>query len=443
MKSFVREQTPTAVRELEIRDLQPITDLDGYKQAYVVFRYEGTIIGREWFPVHESKVERELLQRYIRQLAWPIWVQQNAPQTHTAPDVSNVSVIVCTRDRTDDLANCLPALRKLAPQVHEVIIVDSCPSDDGTRRLLADYPEFRYVHEPRPGAGLARNTGIRASTGTFMAFTDDDAVIEEDWLANLIRNFDDPMVAVVTGIALPLELETESQVWFERTNSFVKGFTRRVFQSYETSPILAGISGASVSMAIRKSALVETGLFSVALGPGTPAGTGEDHEFFYRVLARGWKIAFDPQAIVRHKHRRDWQALERTIYSYGKGVYAWWTHALLQEREFTVLWYGSNWLIRFLVPTFLRAALGGKTEYPFDLAWAQLRGAFAGPLGYFKAQRWQQTLPGLQDPTALLQTYTSETSSPQHYQAGQLSDAPFNGASADETRTHFPNEPAT
>jgi hypothetical protein len=251
------------------------------------------------------------------------------------------------------------------------------------------------------------------------------------------------MVAVATGIALPIELETAAQVWFERTNSFVKGFERRVFQSYFTPPLSAGITGAGVNLAIRRSALEEIGLFSVALGPGTPAGTGDDHEFLYRALARGWKVVFDPEAIVWHKHRRDWDSLKSTIYTYGKGVYAWWTRALLIEKEITVFWYATKWFLGFQVRNLLRSAIGIPTDYSFDLASAEFRGALAGPLGYLKARRWQQTLPGLAGPSDLLPTFHPEPKPGSKYEAGQFDVATGLSFSAGEKETPFINEPAT
>ncbi len=436
MQNDLTKQTPTAVREVEISDLQSITDLQGYKQVYVVFRFQGTIVGRHWFPVYDDHVARDVLAKYSVHLAWSIWQQKHTPAPPSALGTDLVSVIVCTRDRTEDLANCLPGLRQLAPHVLEVIIVDSCPSDDRTKELVASYPEFRYIHEPRPGAGIARNTGIGASHGQFVAFTDDDAVVEADWLEKLVRNFDDPMVGAVTGIALPIELETPSQIWFEHTNSFARGFDRKIFHSFYTPPLLAGTTGASVNLAVRKSVLSEIGLLSVALGPGTPAGTGEDHEFLYRVLSHGWKIVYEPQAVVWHKHRRDWEGLRRTIHNYGKGVYAWWTRALLEERETTVFWYGSRWFFGFLVPNLLRAVLGRPTDYPLDLAWAEFSGALAGSIGYFKARRWQQTLPGLAGPSDLLPTYRPEP------QPGPRHEEIKAGFAVDKNETLLENEPA-
>ena len=444
MDNFLIDQVPTAVREVEISDLQPIIDLEGYKQAYVVFRYQGTVIGREWFPVVDGRVGLEALKQHCENFAWRIWQQQHGVPRSDPPEISDVSVIVCTRDRTDDLTNCLLGLQRLVPQVREVVIVDSCPSDDSTRKLVATYPEFRYVYEPRPGLGLARNTGIGASVGEFIAFTDDDAVVEGDWLKKLMRNFSDPMVAVTTGIALPIELETVAQVWFERTNSFVKRFDRRVFQSYYTTPLSAGITGAGVNLAIRRSALEEIGLFSVALGPGTPAGTGDDHEFLYRVLAQGWKIVLDPEAIVWHKHRRDWNGLKRTIYTYGKGVYAWWTRALLKEKETTVFWYAPRWFFGFQLPNLLRSAFGMHSDYPLDMAWSEFRGALEGPFSYFRARRWQQTLPGLAGPDDLLPTFSPLYQVDKLHEITKTSEtfAARTNLSVDENGTNIENEPA-
>jgi GT2 family glycosyltransferase len=443
MEHYLDNQVPTAVREVEISELQSITGLEGYKQAYVVFRYQGTVIGREWFPVIEGSIKHETLQKHCEQLAWRIWQKQHERAPLAGPGTGDVSVIVCTRDRTVDLANCLPGLQRLVPHVHEIVIVDSCPSDDSTKNLVATYPEFRYVHEPRPGLGLARNTGIGASTGEFIAFTDDDAVVEDDWIGKLLRNFSDPMVAVTTGIALPIELETAAQVWFEKTNSFVKSFDRRIFQFYYTPPLVAGITGAGVNLSIRRSALDEIGLFSVALGPGTSSGTGDDHEFLYRVLARGWKIAFDPEAIVWHKHRRDWEGLRRTIYTYGKGVYAWWTRALLKEKETTVFWYATKWFFGFQVRNLLRSAIRTSSKYPLDMAWAEFRGALAGPIGYFKARRWQQTLLGLAGNDDLLPTYYHVSQPENIHEADRFDDAAGIGFSVEKQEALFENEPAT
>lgn len=384
-------QQRTAVREVHLEQLMPgLTNLQGYDRALVVFRFRGAVVGQSWLPVKGNCIGAAQLRAKLPAMAWPVWQQLMAERTSSAQPWPTASVVVCTRDRVVDLANCLPGLQRLAEQGHEIIVVDSCPSNDSTVRLVESYPAIRYLHEPRPGAGIARNRGLLAATRDIVAFTDDDAQVDVGWLAALLRNFDDPIVAVVTGITMPLELETEAQLWFEQTNSFGRGFVRKQFDANNLNPLAAGLVGASVNVAIRRGVLKETGLFDEALGPGTGACSGEDHEFFYRVLARGYRIVYEPAALVWHRHRRDWKALRRTIYGYGVGVFAWWMRALIVEKEWTLLKWAPKWFCEQHVRNLIRAILRRPGHIPLDLALAEFRGALAGPSSYLRSRRFLQ-----------------------------------------------------
>jgi GT2 family glycosyltransferase len=377
-----------AVRQVHLEQLeQDLVDLEGYRQALVVFRLRGAVVGQAWLPVTDSRLTSARLRSCLPALAWPVWQQLFAQDHDPAQPLPTASVVVCTRDRTDDLAQCLPGLSRLAAEGHEVIVVDNCPSDDRTARLMVSYPAIRYLREPRPGAGIARNHGLLAATREVVAFTDDDAQVDPGWLPALLRNFDDPLVAVVTGITMPSELETEAQMWFEQTNAFGRGFVRKRFDSGNLNPLVAGLAGASVNVAIRRSAVSEIGLFDEALGPGTIARCGEDHEFFYRALARGYRIVYDPRALVWHRHRREWRALQRTLYGYGVGVFAWWTRALLVEGELTLLRRAPSWFWHHHGRNLVRSLLRRPDHVPLDLAWAEFRGALAGPGSYLRSRR--------------------------------------------------------
>ncbi len=162
---------------------------------------------------------------------------------------------------------------------------------------------------------------------------------------------------------------------------------RKQFDVTNLNPLMAGLVGASVNVAIRRSAISEIGLFDEALGPGTAVCCGEDHEFFYRTLARGYRIIYEPAALVWHRHRREWNALRRTIYGYGVGVFAWWTRALLVEKELTLLKWGPRWFWQHHVRNLVRALLRRHGRVPLDLAWAEFRGALAGPGSYLRSRR--------------------------------------------------------
>jgi GT2 family glycosyltransferase len=382
-----------AVCEVQLEQLdQGIGNLQGYQRALVVFRRRGSVVGQAWVAVTNGMITPTMLRACLPATAWAIWrMMAAAPTGHGR--LPTASVVVCTRDRTADLALCLPELQKLAVQGHEVIVVDSCPSSDATARLVASYPRIHYIHEPRPGAGIARNRGLLAATRDVVAYTDDDAQVDPGWLNALLRNFDDPIVGIVTGITMPLELETYAQLWFEETHGFARGFERKTFDTATMNPLAAGLVGASVNMAVRRSALAEIGLFDEALGPGTPACSGEDHEYFYRTLTRGFRIVYDPTALVWHRHRREWDSLRRTIFGYGVGVFAWWTRALVVEHELLLLKLGPRWFWQHHVRQLVKALLRRPGHIPLDLAWAEFSGALAGPSRYFQSRRKKPALP--------------------------------------------------
>ena len=66
-------------------------------------------------------------------------------------------------------------------------MVDNAPASDATRDLVRRFPEVRYVRERRPGLSVARNTGLRRSTGSIVAFTDDDAEPHPAWAAHVAQ----------------------------------------------------------------------------------------------------------------------------------------------------------------------------------------------------------------------------------------------------------------
>ena len=111
------------------------------------------------------------------------------------------------------------ALAALSEQVAppgEVVVVDNAPSDDATRKVVDTFPGVRYVIERRPGLSIARNTGVRRSTGAIVAFTDDDGAPHPTWTAQVARALDHPDAPLaMTGLALPVTLESEAAQLFD------------------------------------------------------------------------------------------------------------------------------------------------------------------------------------------------------------------------------------
>jgi GT2 family glycosyltransferase len=241
-----------------------------------------------------------------------------------AETADDLSVIVCTRNRPRELDRCLRALGAQRPAPLEVVVVDNS-ADASARRTCESFPGVRYVHEPRLGLSIARNTGIDASLGSLVAFTDDDVEVHSGWSAELARVFrTQPDVDAVTGLVLPSSLATRAQRFFQfNMGGFGSSYVPLRFDaSFIGEQLRHGPQvwriGAGANMAFRRSAFARVGRFDERLGAGA-SGCSEDSELWYRLLADGGCCAYEPRAVVFHHHRAGWDELLRQTRAYMKG----------------------------------------------------------------------------------------------------------------------------
>ncbi len=303
------------------------------------------------------------------------------------PDRSQrVSVVICTRNRTDEIRKCLTSLMRQSQPPHEIIVVDNAPQSNATHDILGQFPRVRYVMEPRPGLDWARNAGVRNSRGDIIAFTDDDVTVHEDWIARISESFQDPKVTAVTGLVLPEQLRTFSQVYFERYWPLGKGFITRRFSPAFLAGIRHGVApvweiGAGANMAFRQQVFIKFGEFDERLDVGA-AGCSGDSEFWYRILAGGGYCLYNPAAVVFHRHRVEMKALRRQIYGYMKGHV---TALFIQYEKF-----GNRgnlcWLLGGLPKYYLQRlgrCLWCKSSHKDRLLVYEILGYMAGFLFYF------------------------------------------------------------
>jgi GT2 family glycosyltransferase len=401
---------PTCVLDAEITT--PLDDFTGLRHtaARVVVRVYGFPVGEIRVPVIDGACRGEFVRaEALRQLARPIahrlaaigapsssdalhW-QPADPESQT-PDATDVTVAVCTRNRPDDLARCLQALDCLTPPPAEIIVVDNAPSDNRTQQVVEAHRRVRYVREPRLGLDIARNRAIAETHTAIIAFTDDDVVVDARWAGAVAAAFhDDPATQAVTGPVLPLELEHEAQILFERYGGFGRGFTRRWYRLMPGQSAVAEFAGAGqfgtgANMSFRRSLFAEIGSFDPALDVGTPTNGGGDLDMFYRVVRAGHVLAYEPSALVRHRHRRTYDELATQLTNNGIGFYAYLTrnavHDPAQRRAFVyvAVWWFWHWSLRRLAISYLKPG-----KFPRDLIAAELWGSLRGPFRYFRARR--------------------------------------------------------
>lgn len=272
-------------------------------------------------------------------------------------DLPSVTVAVCTRDRPEALRDCLRAVAALEQPVLEVLVVDNGSTGDATRQVVESFAAVRYVQEPRRGLDWARNRALLEARGDLVAFTDDDVLVDPGWAAALARTFAaEPTAACVTGLVVPAELSTPAQVLFEVAGGFNRGYRRRWFGAAVEDGELAGAvfpgtgaAGTGASMALRRDVAVALGGFDTALDVGTPTGGGGDLEMFFRVVAAGHELVYEPAAVVRHRHRASDEELHRQLRGNGSGSFSFLLGAGRfygeQEaralRRFATGWYGT------------------------------------------------------------------------------------------------------
>ena len=148
-----------------------------------------------------------------------------ARATEDRPFAARTSLVICTRDRPNNLRRCLASLAAQTRPPDQVLVVDNASSDDRTRSV-AEAAGVCYVREPRPGLDIARNAGARAATGDLVLYTDDDVALHPRWVERIAAAFDAADIMAVTGLVLPAELDTRWQQVFEKQWGFGRGFRR-------------------------------------------------------------------------------------------------------------------------------------------------------------------------------------------------------------------------
>jgi GT2 family glycosyltransferase len=407
---------PIKVVDIELsHPLTTLEGLDGYMGVQGLVRLHGIPIGYIKVPVtagrcsattlsecilkqHSQAMSNCLLRNGLAASLRPEGLRLedlfNVPPPEYTGTWPLVTVAVCTRDRPADLALCLDALSHLDYPALDILVVDNAPTSDATEQLVrTNYPHIRYVTEPRPGLDWARNRAIIEAQGEIIAYTDDDVVVEPGWVRALAKVFvENPEVMAMTGLVVPYELETEAQVLFEMQGGFGKGFKRKWYRVKPNSKMpwwffATGNYGTGANMAYRRRVFAEVGYFDPALDVGTVTNGAGDLEMFFRVLKGGHTLVYEPNAIVRHRHRRDYEKLRSQLAANG-GVFAYFTCSIQKhpEEALSFLQLGLIWLlswhIRRLIISFIH-----PTRFPRELIWAELGGCFRGLGTYQKSSK--------------------------------------------------------
>ena len=199
-----------------------------------------------------------------------------------------ISIVVPARNAAGTIGGCVQSLleQSVPRERYEVIVVDDGSTDE--TRQLVERSGATLIPQAQEGPAAARNKGVSVSKGDIVLFTDADCVPEANWVAEMVRSFEDGEIAGVKGVyrtrqggIIPRFVQCEyeeryeqmaKQRWIDFIDTYSAGYRREIF-------------------------LAEGGFDT-----RYPSASVEDQEFSFRLAERGHKMVFNPRAVVYHQH---------------------------------------------------------------------------------------------------------------------------------------------
>jgi len=222
------------------------------------------------------------------------------------------SVIVPTYNRLSLLKRTLESLFEQELKDFEIIVVNDGGSDgtEAYMRPLADGARVRYYAHANSGLAATRRLGLQYAKGEFIAFTDDDCVVPNDWLKKLAALFQQTGIAGAGGATRTGNPANP----YAEVNDMMNNYFKSLLSAADV-PFLTGNN-----IAYRRSALEKAG------GPDPRFRMGaEDRDLLFRVVRSGGTVLFDPSIVVDHYNDADFRRYVKHQFEFGKGSYLYYT----------------------------------------------------------------------------------------------------------------------
>jgi mycofactocin system glycosyltransferase len=219
--------------------------------------------------------------------------------------VADVTVVIPVRDRHAELARCLAGLRGLP----NVVVVDDASADPAGIAGIAAEHGAAVIHRSRNGGpGAARNTGLQSVSTRLVAFLDSDCVPKPGWLDRLLPHFADPAVGAVAPRIVAHERGSGWLARYEGASSTLDmGAVPSIVRPGARVSYLPG-----AALVVRRAAAGD--------GFREAMHVGEDVDFVWRLGAAGWRIRYEPAAVMGHDHRVAFRAWFARRGDYGSSA---------------------------------------------------------------------------------------------------------------------------
>lgn len=223
--------------------------------------------------------------------------------------------------RPGTLLATVNAIRNQTWQDWELIVVGqgSDPDLPGVAEQIERLDSrIRYIHLDQKGVSLARNAGIRASSGEWIAMTDDDCEPDPDWLATIVEYAQSSQQIHLVGGSLLPPPRPRGKIGVCPGNTPSESIYDPVATPGRAPKGWDWVGG---NFAISRELVQRVGLFDECIGAGTAFPAAEDTDFKLRIEAKGMRMATTPRSVVWHTYgyRYGLQAIRRHSRNYARG----------------------------------------------------------------------------------------------------------------------------
>ena len=218
-----------------------------------------------------------------------------------------ISVIIAARNSEETLSKCLDSVTKIQDPAFEIFVVDD-GSTDRTGSIAAGYPGVKLLRTSGIGPSAARNKAVKEARGDFIAFTDSDCIVPQEWLTELRRGFTEESVAGTGGVQ---ESPADEVPFARKVHWFLAAFGFMTNYMQTATTMREVDHNASCNVMYRKVVYQKFCGFLEAFWPG------EDLEFDHRLGKAGRKLTMNPKAVVYHYRTRTWEGFKQMMFRYG------------------------------------------------------------------------------------------------------------------------------
>lgn len=204
---------------------------------------------------------------------------------------TQVSVIIPTYNTATELIKCVEALQEqnFSKEKYEIIVVDD-GSTDSTASILKDYP-VHYYYQKNRGPASARNKGVEMSKGSIILFTDSDCIPAENWISEMVSSLQAPEIVGVKGVYRTAQRKLWARFaqveFYERYRLLLKNDYIDMIDTY--------------SAGYKKDTFLSINGFDTSF----TSANHEDTDLSYKMSLKGYKMVFNPKAVVWHSGHPD------------------------------------------------------------------------------------------------------------------------------------------